>query len=99
MRKFDGKDPLTWINQMENFFEIHQITHGQKVTMASLYLEPDQFIWYRWLCTHRRKKGLTVTWSIFTEELQAQYSDSVTENFFSQLAKLQQIGSIKDHIQ
>ena len=44
MCKFDGKDPLTWINQMENFFEIHQIPYGQKVTMASLYLEPDQFI-------------------------------------------------------
>ena len=99
MRKFDGKDPLTWINQMEIFFEIHQIPYRQKVTMASLYLEPDQFIWYRWLCTHRRKKGLTVTWSIFTEELQAQYSNSVVENFFSQLAKLQQIGSVKDYIQ
>ena len=67
--------------------------------MASLYLELDQFIWYRWLCTHRRKKGLTVTWSIFTKELQAQYSDSVIENFFSQLAKLQQTGSVKDYIQ
>ena len=44
MCKFDGKDPLTWINQMENFFEIHQIPYGQKVMMASLYLEPDQFI-------------------------------------------------------
>ena len=69
MRKFDGKDPLTWINQMENFFEIHQIPYGQKVAMASLYLEPDQFIWYHWLCTHKRKKGLTISWSIFTEEL------------------------------
>jgi hypothetical protein len=99
MRKFDGKDPLTWINQMEIFFEVHQIPYGQKVTISSLYLELDQFIWYHWLCTHRRKKGLTVTWSIFTEELQAQYSNSVVENFFSQLAKLQQIGSVKDYIQ
>jgi len=99
MRKFDGKDPLTWINQMENFFKIHQIPYVQKVMMASLYLEPDQFIWYHWLCTHRRKNGLTVTWSIFTEELQAQYSNSVVENFFSQVAKLQKIGSVKDYIQ
>ena len=70
MHKFDGKDPLTWINKMENFFEVHQIPDGQKIMMASLYLEPDQFIWYRWLCTHRRKKGLTISWSIFIEELQ-----------------------------
>ena len=67
--------------------------------MASLYLELDQFIWYHWLCTHRRKKGLTVSWSIFTEELQAQHSNSVTKNFFSQLAKLQQTGLVMDYIQ
>ena len=35
----------------------------------------------------------------FDKELQAQYSNSVIENFFSQLAKLQQIGSVKDYIQ
>ena len=67
--------------------------------MASLYLELDQFIWYHWLCTHRRKKGLTITWSIFTEELQAQYNNSVTENFFIQPVKLQQTRSVKDYIQ
>jgi hypothetical protein len=87
MRKFDGKDPLTWINQMEIFFEVHEIPNGQKVTMASLYLEPDQFIWYQWLCTHQRKKGLSISWSFFMEELQAQYSNSVTDNLFSQLAQ------------
>ena len=45
------------------------------------------------------KECLTISWSIFTEELQAQYSNSVIENFFSQLAKLQQIGSVKDYSQ
>ena len=24
MRKFDGKDPITWILQMEQFFDLHQ---------------------------------------------------------------------------
>ena len=90
MHKFDRNDPLTWINQMEIFFEVHQIPYGLRVMMTSLYLELDQFIWHCWLCTHRRKNGLTISWSIFTEELQAQYRNSVTENFFSQLAKLQQ---------
>ena len=27
-RKFDGKDSLTWIKQMEIFFEVHQIPYG-----------------------------------------------------------------------
>ena len=47
MRKFDGKDPITWILQMEQFFDLHNVPHTQKVRFASLYLEPNQFVWYR----------------------------------------------------
>jgi hypothetical protein len=43
MRKFDGKDPITWILQMEQFFDLHNVPHTQKVQIASLYLEPNQF--------------------------------------------------------
>jgi hypothetical protein len=46
MRKFDGKDPVTWILQMEQFFDLHNVPHTQKVRIASLYLEPNQFVWY-----------------------------------------------------
>ena len=46
MRNFDGKDPIMWIFQMEQFFGLHQVPTFQKVTIASLYLEPDQFVWY-----------------------------------------------------
>jgi hypothetical protein len=31
MRKFDGKDPITWILQMEQFFDLHNVPHKQKV--------------------------------------------------------------------
>ena len=41
MRKFDGKDPITWILQMEFFFDIHDVPHTKKVQVASLYLEPN----------------------------------------------------------
>jgi gas vesicle protein len=60
MRKFDGKDPITWILQMEQFFDLHNVPHTQKVRITSLYLEPNQFVWYRWLCS---RKSL-VTWTI-----------------------------------
>ena len=31
MRKFDGKVPITWILQMEQFFDLHNVPHTQKV--------------------------------------------------------------------
>jgi gas vesicle protein len=38
MRKFYGKDPITWMLQMEQFFDLHNVQHTQKVRIASLYL-------------------------------------------------------------
>ena len=46
MIKFDGKDPITWIFQMEKMFDLHQVPTMQKVTIASLYLELNQFVLY-----------------------------------------------------
>jgi len=46
MRKFDRKDPVTWILQMEQFFDLHEVKYTQKVCISSVYLEPNQFVWY-----------------------------------------------------
>jgi len=78
MRRFDGKDPVNWILQMEQYFDLHGVPLLQKVCIASAYLEPDQFLWYKGLCS--RKK--LVTWSIFTEEMIAHYEDTKSNTFF-----------------
>ena len=88
MRKFDVKDPETWILQMENFFDLHDVKNTQKVHIATLYLEPNQFVWYQWLCSRK----LIVTWEIFTEEMIAHYEDTKINTFFSQLINLKQKG-------
>ena len=36
MRKFDNKDPITWIFHMEQFFDLHQVPTLKKVTISSL---------------------------------------------------------------
>ena len=46
MRNFDGKDPVTWILQMEQYFDLQDVQPSQKVRIASLYLGPNQFVWY-----------------------------------------------------
>jgi hypothetical protein len=46
----------------------------QKVTLASLYLELDQFVWYQWLC--ERKNDSIVSWSIFRDELITHYGST-----------------------
>jgi hypothetical protein len=95
MRKFDGKDPITWILQMEQFFDLHNVPHTQKVRISSLYLEPNQFVWYRWICS---RKSL-ITRTIFMEEMISHYEDTRSNAFFIQLINLKQKGSVIKHIE
>ena len=93
MRKFDGKDPIMWIFQMDQFFDLHQVPIMQKVTIKSLYLEPDQFVWYQWICDCKRES--IISWSIFIEELIAHYGDHINRNnFFIQLVNINKKGSV-----
>ena len=39
MRKFDGKDIVTWILQMEQYFDLHNVKSTQKVCIETLYFE------------------------------------------------------------
>ena len=96
MSKFDGKDPITWILQMEKYFYLQDVQLSQKVCIASLYLEPtSQFVWY--IRLYSRKP--LVTWSFFTEEMIAHYQDTKRNTFFSQLINLKQKGSMAEHIE
>ena len=70
---------------------------SQKVTIASLYLDPEQLVWYQWLC--ECKKGSIISWSIFIEELIAYHEDIKSNSFFTQLTHLRQKGPIIEHIQ
>jgi len=95
MRKFDGKDPITWILHMEKYFDLPDAQLLQNVSIASLYLEPNQFLWYKELYYCK----LLVTWPIFMEEMIAHYEDTKSNTFFIQLINLKQKGLMADHIE
>ena len=97
MSKFDGKDPITWIFHMEQFFNIHQVPNLQKVTIASLYLEPQQFLRYQWICEH--KNNTIISLSIFKEELITYHDDVKRNSFFRQLINLRKRGPLIEHTQ
>ena len=78
MRKFDGKDHVAWILHMEQYFNLHDVHHTQNVCIATLYLEPNQFVWYQRLFSHKP----LVTWSIFTKEMIAHHEDKKRKTLF-----------------
>ena len=54
MRKFDGKDPVTWILQMEQYFDLNNVQNTHKVCIATLHLEQNAFVWYQWLFSRKK---------------------------------------------
>jgi len=80
---------------MEKYFDLHGVPLLQKVCIASSYLEPDQFLWYKGLCSRKQ----LITWSIFTEEMIVHYEDTNRNTFFSQLISLKQKCSMVEHIE
>ena len=81
---------------MQQFFDIHQVPTLQKVTIASLYLEPNQFVWYQWICD--RKNHFIVSLSIFTEDWIEHYGYINRNTFFIQLVNLKKKGLVTEHI-
>ena len=63
---------------MGQFFHLNNVQNTQKVRIATLYLEPNQFIWYQWLFFRKQ----IITWAIFMEELAAHYEDTKRNTFF-----------------
>ena len=48
MRNFDGKDHVTWILQMEKYFDLNNVQNTQNVRIETLYLKKKiTFLWYR----------------------------------------------------
>ena len=95
MRSFDGKDPITWILQMEQYFDLNNVKNTQKVRIATLHLEKNRFVWYRWLFSHKK----IVTWSICIEEMIAHYEDTKRNTFLIQLINLKHKCSVGEHIE
>ena len=54
MRKFDGKDAVTWILNMEQYFDLNNVQNAQKVCIATLYLEKITFVWYQWFFSRKK---------------------------------------------
>lgn len=46
IRKAYGKDTITWIFYMEQFFDINQVVAFKRMTLATLYLLTYQTVWY-----------------------------------------------------
>ena len=70
----------------------------QKVPIiASLFLEPKQFVWSQWICEYKKKSN--ISWLIFTKELISCHDDVKRNSVFTQLKIIRQNGRVSEHVQ
>jgi hypothetical protein len=83
LRKFDGTYVFTWVNQIEQYFELHNIMDDkQMISLATLYFETKPYQWYQWV-VKRKPHSYHYTWGLFTRDLEAQYGKVWEQDYFS----------------
>lgn len=63
------------------------------MALASFHLEGDAQLWFQLI----KQEGNNMTWQEFCEGLHARYDATQFQDFFDELIKLQQVGSICDY--
>ncbi|KAK3025591.1 hypothetical protein RJ639_042630 [Escallonia herrerae] len=93
-RKFNrNEDPTSWVCRADQFFDFHQTPNEEKLPLASFNLEGDAQVWYQLI---KEDQG-TISWPTFKEELHVGYGPTQFQDFFGNLTKLQQFGTVKEY--
>jgi hypothetical protein len=97
LKKFDGTRVFTWVNQMEQYFELHNIMYDKKrIQITTLNFEIKSYQWYQWI-VKRQHPLYHYTWGLFTRDLEAQYGEVWEHDYFNQLTRIEHLGDIEDY--
>lgn len=88
-----GEDPTSWICRADQFFEFHQTPDGESVPLASFHLEGDAQLWYQIL----KEEWQPITRDMFKEGLHVRFGPTQFDDFFGDLTKLKQIGTVREY--
>jgi hypothetical protein len=92
--KFDGLDPTGWVNQMEHYFSLYDITDDlAKLRYGVLHLDQERWQWWQWRKTSCQGY---ITWTQFVTELYECFDTDT--NHLGRLKKLKQSETVEDFI-
>ncbi|KAL5812595.1 hypothetical protein ACOSQ3_027545 [Xanthoceras sorbifolium] len=92
--RFNGtEDTTSWFCRVDQFFEFNHTPEEDRMPLASFHLEGDAQLWYQLL---KQEKGV-MTWQEFHDGLDLRFDVTKFQDFFGDLIKLQQVGSVRDY--
>jgi len=90
LSQFDGSNPLDWLFQAEQFFELTQTPPHQRLTYVPFYVQGLALVWFKWMHANHQ----LTTWEQFTSTLEHRFGPSTYENHQVALFKLKQAESV-----
>ncbi|VFQ86975.1 unnamed protein product [Cuscuta campestris] len=91
--KTDGTEPLRWLYKVQEYFTFYDIPPTERLRCVALMLEGPAADWYQW----RRNGNLIRDWADFVEKFKLRFDPLHYVDYFGQLAKLRQTGSLMDY--
>ncbi|KAA8538347.1 hypothetical protein F0562_027830 [Nyssa sinensis] len=88
-----GEDPTSWLCRAEQFFQFQETPEADRVSLASFHLEGDAQLWYQL----QKQENSVLVWSDFKEGLLSRFGPNQFCDFFGELTKLQQSGTVQDY--
>uniref|UniRef100_A0A2N9HMQ3 Retrotransposon gag domain-containing protein n=1 Tax=Fagus sylvatica TaxID=28930 RepID=A0A2N9HMQ3_FAGSY len=88
-----GEDPTSWICHAEQFFRFYETPLEDQVALASFHLEGVAQLWYQLL----QQETNNIPWNVFKFGLLARYGPTQFYDYFGELTKLQQSGTVKEY--
>ncbi|EEF28928.1 conserved hypothetical protein [Ricinus communis] len=96
--RFSGtQEPAEWLDRVAQFFKYSSTLEGQRVPLASFYLEGEANQWLQWLQRSYKQDGGEITWDIFKKELVSRFDPGIETDFGEALSRVKQTGSLKDY--
>jgi hypothetical protein len=87
-------DPTSWICRVEQFFEFHATNENERLPLAAYHLDGDAQLRYQ---LFREGEATEVMWEALKKGLHTRYGPTMFVDFFGDLSKLEQAGSVRDY--
>ncbi|KAK9087150.1 hypothetical protein Syun_029544 [Stephania yunnanensis] len=92
--KFDGTNPLDWLYQAEQYFNLHSIAPENHLDLTAFFMQGEALSWFQWLDHNHQLSSLEA----FTRALELRFGPSIFENNQIALFQLRQTGPLLDYI-
>ncbi|VFQ72160.1 unnamed protein product [Cuscuta campestris] len=91
--KCDGSVPLRWLYKVKEYFDFYATPPDERLRCVALMLEGSAADWFRWRMTNR----MISDWDDFVAKFKLRFDPLLFVDYFGQLAKLRQRGSVMEY--